>query len=124
MYVEAYEVPNSDNSKIVVIRAVHVYCHPKPVAAGDKSFYDIALRYGITLRELLAANPEVNPSLGLAAYNDTTLQVPQRCAATALQPPVTTIAAVCTRRWPLPNVTITGTETCGTIASSNRLSLR
>ncbi|KAG2428315.1 hypothetical protein HXX76_010463 [Chlamydomonas incerta] len=66
----------------------------------------------------------VDPTLGLAAYDNTTLQLPQRCAATALQPPVSTIAAVCSRRWPLPNTTVTGSETCGGVASSNRLTLR
>ncbi|KAG2428004.1 hypothetical protein HXX76_011990 [Chlamydomonas incerta] len=125
MVIEAYGVQGSGGGALLtVVRAVHVYCRAKPAPSVDASFYDIALRYGITLRELLAANPKVNPSLGLAAYDNTTLQVPQRCAATALQPPVTTIAAVCTRRWPLPNTTITGMETCGNIAMTHGLNLR
>ncbi|KAG2427236.1 hypothetical protein HYH02_014640 [Chlamydomonas schloesseri] len=134
LVVEAYEVPtvgggsgsssgSSSSRTTVVVRTVHVYCRAKPPPSSDASFYDIALRYGITLRELAAANPNVDISRGLAAYDNQVLQVPQRCATTAAQPPVTTIAAVCNQRWPPRNVTVTGVETCGTIATSNRLSL-
>ncbi|KAG2433968.1 hypothetical protein HYH02_012430 [Chlamydomonas schloesseri] len=129
MVVETYRVSSLLDSSpgtagAVVVRAVHVYCRPKPPPSKDQSFYDIAIRYGITLRELLAANPAINGSLGLVTYNGSVLQVPQRCAATAVQPPVTTIAATCPRRWPGANVTVTGVETCGSIAVSNGLSLR
>ncbi|KAG2425794.1 hypothetical protein HXX76_013419 [Chlamydomonas incerta] len=129
MVVEGYAVQvvqggDGGGAAATVVSAVHVYCRPKPPPSADASFYDIALRYGITLRELLATNPQVDPSRGLEAYDNTTLQVPQRCAGTAVQPPVSTIAAVCTRRWPLPNTTVTGAETCGSIAQAHGLGLR
>ncbi|KAG2431909.1 hypothetical protein HXX76_009400 [Chlamydomonas incerta] len=130
MMVEAYELPDTaggggrSGRAPTVLRAVHVYCAAKPPPSADASFYDIALRYGITLRDLMAANPAVNTSRGLSDYHGTTLEVPQRCSTTAVQPPVTTIAAVCTRRWPPANATVTGAETCGVLAISYRLSLR
>ncbi len=45
MVVEGYEVPGANGgSPITVVRAVHVYCRPKPPPSADASFYDVALR--------------------------------------------------------------------------------
>ncbi|KAG2433160.1 hypothetical protein HYH02_012704 [Chlamydomonas schloesseri] len=79
-----------------------------------------ARRYGITLGDLWAANPQLDPTTRpqLAAYNGTELIIPQMCGRPSVQPPVSTISAACTRFWPPPNTTVTGTETCGTVARS------
>ncbi|KAG2428531.1 hypothetical protein HYH02_014335 [Chlamydomonas schloesseri] len=83
---------------------------------ADNSFFDVAATYGITLADLFKANPQVNPSLPLAAYNNTILTIPQLCGGVSMEPPTTTVAANCPLYWPLCNMTRTGTETCGTIA--------
>ncbi|KAG2433710.1 hypothetical protein HXX76_008078 [Chlamydomonas incerta] len=99
-----------------VVMAVHAFCAPRPVLTADNSFFDVAARYGITLADLFKANPQVDRARPLAAYNATVLAIPQMCGGISVQPPVTTIAAICTRYWPLPNTTRTGAETCGTVA--------
>ncbi|KAG2438894.1 hypothetical protein HYH02_010690 [Chlamydomonas schloesseri] len=95
---------------------VHAFCGPRPVLTADNSFFDIAAKYGITLADLFGANPQVNSSLPLAAYNDTVLHIPQMCGGIAVSPPVTTIASTCSVFWPIDNGTRTGAETCGTVA--------
>ncbi|KAG2423010.1 hypothetical protein HXX76_015608 [Chlamydomonas incerta] len=97
---------------------VHVYCSARPPPARDSSWFDIAARYGITLTDLLRSNPQVDSSQPLAAYNDTDVRVPQLCGAAATQPPVSTISSDCSKWWPTRNVTVTGAETCGGIATS------
>ncbi|KAG2423517.1 hypothetical protein HXX76_015265 [Chlamydomonas incerta] len=98
------------------VNTLHFFCGERPRLSADSSFYDVAFRYGITLSDLFAANPDVNSSLPLSAYNNTVLAVPQLCGSISQQPPITTIASSCPRYWPLPNITVTGQETCGSIA--------
>ncbi|KAG2449453.1 hypothetical protein HYH02_005600 [Chlamydomonas schloesseri] len=100
------------------IAAVHFYCGDVPGPPKDRSFLDIATRYGITLSDLYGANPTLDRSQPVAAYNGTVIAVPQLCGAPPTQPPVTTIASGCSLWWPLPNITVTGTETCGDVARS------
>eukprot|EP00198_Chlamydomonas_reinhardtii_P002304 XP_001691640.1 predicted protein [Chlamydomonas reinhardtii] len=100
------------------VNTLQFFCGERPRLSADSSFYDIAFRYGITLSDLFGANPGVNSSLPLSAYNNTVLAVPQLCGSISQQPPITTIASSCPRYWPLPNTTVTGTETCGSIAIS------
>ncbi|KAG2433259.1 hypothetical protein HXX76_008327 [Chlamydomonas incerta] len=100
------------------IAAVHFYCGELPGPPKDRSFLDIATRYGITLSDLYGANPTLDRTKPVVAYNGTVIAVPQLCGAPPTQPPVTTIASGCPLWWPLPNITVTGAETCGDVARS------
>lgn len=62
---------------------------PRPTLAAAR----LLLSYGITLSDLFGANPGVNSSLPLSAYNNTVLAVPQLCGSISQQPPITTIAS-------------------------------
>ncbi|KAG2450997.1 hypothetical protein HYH02_004268 [Chlamydomonas schloesseri] len=106
-----------------VVTGVDFYCAPMPPPPKDHSFYDIAVRYGITLSDLFGANPQLDRTRPVLAYNGTVINIPQLCGLPPTQPPVSTIAAACSRWWPLPNITVTGSETCGMIAQSFKLSL-
>eukprot|EP00198_Chlamydomonas_reinhardtii_P009222 XP_001698559.1 predicted protein [Chlamydomonas reinhardtii] len=75
------------------IAAVHFYCGEVPGPPKDRSFLDIATRYGITLSDLYGANPTLDRTQPVAAYNGTIINVPQLCGAPPTQPPVTTIAS-------------------------------
>jgi hypothetical protein len=50
-------------------------------------------RYGITLSDLFNANPQLDRTRPVLAYNATVIQIPQLCGLPPIQPPVSTIAA-------------------------------
>ncbi|KAG2430001.1 hypothetical protein HYH02_013829 [Chlamydomonas schloesseri] len=119
-----YQYKN-DSRLVTVVTDLAFFCGPVPVPEPDRSLYDITVRYGISLNDLLGANPraKLNVSVPISAYNGTTLIIPQLCGAPAVKPPVSTIAAGCPRWWPFPNTTVTGAETCGTISLSLKIPL-
>ncbi|KAG2427439.1 hypothetical protein HXX76_012375 [Chlamydomonas incerta] len=106
-----------------VVAAIDVYCAPLPPPPKDYSFLDIAARYGITLSDLFNANPQLDRARPVLAYNGSVIAIPQLCGVPPIQPPVSTIAAGCSRWWPFPNITVTGAETCGSVSMSLRLAL-
>ncbi|KAG2427438.1 hypothetical protein HXX76_012374 [Chlamydomonas incerta] len=106
-----------------VVSAIDFYCAPLPPPPKDYSFLDIAARYGITLSDLFNANPQLDRARPVLAYNGSVIAIPQLCGVPPIQPPVSTIAAGCSRWWPFPNITVTGAETCGSVSMSLRLAL-
>ncbi|KAG2426519.1 hypothetical protein HXX76_011746 [Chlamydomonas incerta] len=122
--LDDYQYKN-DSRVVSVVTDLAFFCGPVPVPDPDRSLYDITVRYGISLNDLIAANPraKLNVSVPITAYNGTTLVIPQLCGAPAVKPPVSTIAAGCPRWWPLPNITITGAETCGSVSMSMKIPL-
>ncbi|PNW80074.1 hypothetical protein CHLRE_08g376740v5 [Chlamydomonas reinhardtii] len=122
--LDDYQYKN-ESRVVTVVTDLAFFCGPVPTPDPDRSLYDITVRYGISLNDLLAANPKakLDVSLPIAAYNGTTLVIPQLCGAPAVKPPVSTIAAGCPRWWPFPNTTVTGAETCGSVSMSMKIPL-
>ncbi|KAG2430839.1 hypothetical protein HXX76_009813 [Chlamydomonas incerta] len=67
----------------------------------------------------MRSNPQIDPAKPLPAYNGSDIRVPQLCGVASAQPPVSTIAASCSKWWPLANTSFAGTWTCGDIAGTH-----